>query len=432
MPIEHFIMNKFKTAFFVFLLFTFVFSSVKAEQNFKSAYHYLNYLRNLADLKGFQKNLMLEKSAQDQADYMSFNRIVSHFQSQQNNYFTGKTAADRAQKRGYESRTVTENISVGQKNYIDSIDGLFETLYHRLLFLSLKQNEIGFATQKNQTDYYVYNIGNQEINKLCSYSGIKSSSSYYTNVCNHLDRVPVKQLNDLETKTQKNNPPIIIWPPDLSKIATIGFWEEHPNPLSKNQISGYPITIQLNPFFFRNVSFEKFELIELDSGLQLSGKLMTNQNDQHSKLSDHEFGFFPHKLLKWGTRYQVSAYFTANNIQQMKKWSFNTRKFAYPTVSISGDFELILLKSGQPYLIEIAANTANDMIKELKWEFDSNIQLSVSKSYYNLLELQLKGDLCKKASFLLNGNRGFTLQISKKTAILGKYYNQNNNNKYCR
>ena len=133
-------MNKFKTAFFIFLLLVFVgFSPIHAAQSPKDAYHYLKDLRNLAGLKGFQKSLILEKSAQDQADYMSFNRIISHFQSPKNNYFTGKTAADRAKIRGYESRTVTENISVGQKNYRESIDALFETLYHRLLFLSLKQ-----------------------------------------------------------------------------------------------------------------------------------------------------------------------------------------------------------------------------------------------------------------------------------------------------
>jgi hypothetical protein len=427
-------MNKFKTAFFIFLLLVFVgFSPIHAAQSPKDAYHYLKDLRNLAGLKGFQKSLILEKSAQDQADYMSFNRIISHFQSPKNNYFTGKTAADRAKIRGYESRTVTENISVGQKNYRESIDALFETLYHRLMFLSLKQNEIGIAGQKKQTDYYVYNIGNQQLNKLCSYSAINnSSSSYYTNVCNHLDRVPVKQLDDLETNTQKNNPPIIIWPPDLSRIATIGFWEEHPNPLSENQISGYPITVQLNPFFFRNINFGKIELMEFDSGLILSGKLFTIQNDKHSKLSDHEFGFFPNKLLKWGTRYQVIVYFTANNIQQMKKWTFSTKNLSFPIISISGDFELVLLKSGQTYLIEIEANKANDMIKELKWEFDSNTHLSVTKSYNNLLELQLNGDLCKKANFMLNGTRGFTLQISKKTTVLGKYHNQNNKNNYCR
>jgi len=419
-------------------IYTFLFSiivgcpSLLVAQNQNDPYYFLNHYRNLSGLKEFQKNLILEKSAQNHADYMAFTRVISHFQSGKHQLFTGKTAADRAKKMGYESRTVTENISVGQKNYTESIDALFETLYHRLLFLSLTQNEIGIADQNQQTGFFVYNIGNSRLNRLCSYSGIIKSLSYYTNVCNHLDRIPVKQLDAIETAARKSNPLLVLWPPDLSDIATIGFWEEQPNPLGENQISGYPITVQLNPFFYRNILDVEIELSEFSSRHNIPGKLIAKQNDRHLKLSDHEFSFFPNQLLKWGTRYQVVFRFMANNMQQIKKWTFQTRNLAFPRVSISGDQELILLNPGKTYLIEIEAHKTDDMIKQLKWEFETDVQLFVNKVYYNLLELQLKGDLCQKASFKLNGNRGFMLQLSGKTKVLGKYYNRNNKNSFCK
>ncbi|MBT4525072.1 MAG: CAP domain-containing protein [Deltaproteobacteria bacterium] len=401
-------------------------------QNQNDPYYFLNLYRHLSGLKEFQKNLVLEKSAQNHADYMAFTRVISHFQSGKHQLFTGKTAADRAKIMGYESRTVTENISVGQRSYPESIDALFETLYHRLLFLSLTQDEIGIAGQNQQTGFFVYNIGNSQLNRLCSYTGIIKSASYYTNVCNHLDRIPVKQLDAVEITARKNSPLMVLWPPDLSNIATIGFWEELPNPLGENQISGYPITVQLNPFFYRNIQDVEIELSEFDSRHKIPGKLITRQNDRHVKLSDHDFSFFSNQLLKWGTRYQVVLKFIANDRQQIKKWTFQTRNLAFPKLSISGDQELILLNPGKSYLIEIEAHKTDDMIKQLKWELEADVQLFVNKVYYNLLELQLKGALCQKATFKLNGNRGFTIQLSGKTKILSKYYNLNNRNSFCR
>jgi len=426
-------MIKFRLTIYAVLFSIFIGSpSLLVAQNHNDPYRFLNHYRVLSGLKKFQKSVVLEKSAQNHADYMAFTHVISHFQSGKYQLFTGKTAADRAKTVGYESRTVTENISVGQKNFPESIAALFETLYHRLLFLSLIQNEIGIADQNQQTGFFVYNIGNSQLNRLCSYSGIINSSSYYTNVCNHLDRIPVKQLDAIETTARKDSPLLVLWPPDLSNIATIGFWEELPNPLRENQISGYPITVQLNPFFYRNIQDVEIELFEFYSKSNIPGKLITKQNDRHVKLSDHEFSFFPNQLLNWGTRYQVVFKFTANNMRQIKKWTFQTRKLAFPMISISGDQELILLNPDKTYLIEIEAHKTDDMIKQLKWEFEADVQLYVDKVYSNLLELKLKGSLCQKANFTLNGNRGFTLQLSKKTKILGKYYNLNNKDNYCR
>lgn len=400
-------------------------------ENKMTPYQLLNDLRNFAGLKAFQKNANLEQSAQNHADYMVDNHIISHYQSNDYNLFTGISAADRAGKVGYESRNVTENISVGQKNYSESIEALFETLYHRLLFLSFINDEIGIAHQKNNADFYAYNMGNQQLNKLCNFSGFNKSASYFTNVCNHLVKVPSRQVNRIKLNAQKISPPMVLWPPDQSKIATIGFWEEHPNPLG-GKISGYPITVQLNPFYYRNVTFMDVRLFEYKSMQNVSGLLISKKNDKHQKLSNHEFGFFPDTLLKWGMHYQVVVKFIANKLSQTVKWTFQTRKLSSPKIRIHADQELLLLKPHQKYLIEIEATKPEDMIKELNWSHNSNLKLVVKKIYNNLLEVQLVGDFCQKVNFKLNGNRRFTVQISRKMKMFSKYFNKRNKFIMCK
>jgi len=195
---------------------------------------YLNSLRSFAGMIPFQREMHLENAANNHASYLINNNIFSHYESQNDTGFTGKTPSDRAQFSGYANAMVGENISSANENIAQSIDTLFSAIYHRFGFLNFDYDEVGIGFAQSDAygygNVYDYNMG------ISTYSALA------------------------ENKLQ--NPDFVIWPVDGMDNIPPAFYKELPDPMPECSVSGYPISISFNPSKSKAIMIDSFKLYD--------------------------------------------------------------------------------------------------------------------------------------------------------------------------
>ncbi len=144
----------------------------------------INKFRDYYNLSPLSLSQKLVKSVESQKKYVD-NIITArslggtpppeetvHEQNPQDQFFTGKTATDRARYQGYENLPVAEGISFGRNATL--LGALHDLLYvpaHRSMFIDPYAKDIGFYIERDD-----------DINS--TYSGLTNSQNYKTFVIN--------------------------------------------------------------------------------------------------------------------------------------------------------------------------------------------------------------------------------------------------------
>ncbi len=399
-------------------------ADVDIELEKQIAYQYLNQIREAAGMNPFKKNENLQNSAHNHARYLSINRVIGHFQDEGYPEYTGSKPDDRAIFAGYETRSVTENTSFGQKNSFESIEGLMSAIYHRFGFLDFSKDEVGISLVKAGNGFnFVYNMGNERQNHFCRYAIYTKEGSYYKDACRQQNKVDVEKFDKLEQETLKSNPSVIIWPPDRAKHVLNAFYEEIPDPLPGLSVSGYPVSIQFNPFYFKLVKLLSFKLFRTDDNRIVEPvHLMHKRNDPNHKLTEFQFALFPLKRLEWGKKYRAEAVFETDNGKQNKIWTFTAKELPYPMFVIRALKDFLLMKPNRTYAVYVPPASRLPFIEQLQWETASTLQSDVIWEDRNTILVKLSGEKCRQASFSLNGNRSFTVQLADKDNLNAHHY----------
>ena len=396
------------------LLLTAVFSIPAIANDRTKAFDYLNQIRGYAGLTSFGKNAELEKAAENHAAYLSLNNIASHFEQENLEGYTGRKPDDRAVYAGYGSRAVTENFSLGKHGAIQSVDGLMSAIYHRLGFLDFTKNELGIGIVKGRTGHnYVYKMGSRQLNRFCQNSVHATAGPIYADVCRHNDKISSEKYDKTLSDIQEQNPPIVTWPPDQSEYIPVVFYEEFPDPLPDLSVSGYPVSIQLNPFYYRRVKILRFKLFDHQSGVEIRPvRLLTKKLDPNHLLTLYQFALFPLNRLEWNRWYRVEALFLANGKKLAHKWAFKTKDLSVPIFRIKGQSERLYLKRGQTYAVHLPPRKNLPVIKHLRWESTSRDNNQIIWEDRNTIRVTLSGNRCEEVRFYLDANRVFVLEVA--------------------
>lgn len=391
-----------------------VFATSKESEQEKTAYRLLNRIRSDAAMTLLRKNVSLEKAAKNHANYLARNRIISHTQKVHRPNFTGKTPVDRALHSGYQSKHVFENFSSGNHSTHESLSGLMSAIYHRLTFLDFSINEVGVGIkQKGSLSHFVYKMGNSELNYFCKHATYQQTGAYYLGACKHMERVSVEQFNKEKEKALKKNPTFVLWPSDGAKEIPPVFYEEFPDPLPDYSVSGYPISIQLNPHYFRTVKLLEFHLINVNKNIEIHPiRTLDKRSDPNQRLTNLQFAFFPLQRLDHGTTYQASVTLKGNGVTLKKSWRFQTIDLKIPVLSIKGRKELLVLQGGKEYGIYLPPQKHLPVIEKLYWKATNRMQIKVDWEDRNTVRISLEGPSCAHADFFMNGGRQFTVQLS--------------------
>jgi hypothetical protein len=347
-----------------------VFLLVSLEANSKNkGLDYLNNIREHTGLIKLKMNNTLEKAATSHAKYLIQNQKNGHYQQKGKHVFTGTTPSKRVLRAGYPSTYVMENLSINTNGYESSIDNLFSAIYHRFVFLNLDIDEIGFgsALSKKKSKInrtYVYNLGSSSIAELCKRSFTMAHGVYYMkNICKENNKmVPKSLFEDKKDEVREKNRDVILYPYTGQSNIWPAFSNESPDPLPGYKVSGFPISVQFNPAYYKNVKLTSFRLFHSNGKEIKETKILQKKNDLNHLFSKFDFALMPLKRLEFNTRYTALFEAVADGQKVKKQWTFQTVKPKETLYEITGNKTTLNVESGSTAVLYMVPNSKKDII----------------------------------------------------------------------
>jgi uncharacterized protein YkwD len=334
-------------------------NTYKQEQQ---ALAYLNKLRQGAGLIPFSPNTTLNQASKNHASYLMKNRTYGHYEDSNRSGFTGAFAAQRVKNAGYNTHLIIENVSSNNKNYKESIDGLFAAIYHRLAFLDFQGDEIGISIQQNMSNKtktaFVYNMGSSALNQLYK-SATKPSKI---------------DLNKALNTHKYSNSKIVTYPFNQQSDIPPVFFNELPDPLPNYDVSGFPISISFNQALFKTIEFLNFELFNAQGKHIQNTRIYTSKTDPNHRLNKFSFVLFPLDRLEWNSHYSVKFLAIVDKKIVEKEWSFKTRKHTIPLHKIEDESQTISIRVNQPNLFYFPPKTATDLLHNVRYNSNFNME----------------------------------------------------------
>ena len=137
-------------------------SSLLTEESYLELLNLINEFRQQANLSALAWSPLLAGAAQAHTEDMVQNRYFDHAG------LDGSSPADRAQRAGYPSTFVAENIAAGRENPRDVFEQWVNSSGHRDNMLNQNYTEAGIgavlhAPQTEYAHYWVLKLGNPNV-----------------------------------------------------------------------------------------------------------------------------------------------------------------------------------------------------------------------------------------------------------------------------
>jgi len=362
----------FHTSLRLLIFLTLISFWLEASAQTKGLSH-LNTIRTNAGLIKLKHNPALQKAAQAHAKYLILNQVYGHYEKRNGMGYTGSTPAQRVVKAGYPSTFVMENLSINSKDQKKSVDTLLSAIYHRFVFLNFDKDEIGIGSyesknkrRKNST--HVYNLGSVNIAKLCSQTFIMESGKYYIKkVCKNDEKMIPEYIFEREKKSvQSKNRDIVLFPYDGQNNIWPAFYKETPDPLPYYDVSGFPVSVQFNPAYYKNVQLTSFRLYD-DSGKELKEtKILQQSNDHNHLFTNLQFALMPLKRLDFSKNYTAEFKAVADGKQMHKRWTFTTTVLKEKVYTVTEDRTDISLRAGSSIVLYIIPGSKKNIVRSYR------------------------------------------------------------------
>jgi hypothetical protein len=308
-----------------------------------------------AGMKPLQQDPQLTQAAQAHADYLRLNHHAGHGESSGLPGFTGQSPSDRALAAGYASSHVSENIHYQQGDMEDfdagkvAVDGLMTAIYHRFGFLDFDIDRVGMGySADGQNRVTVFVMGNNAEAKACSSRTLGSAyGTFFTHVCaDSKKKIPAAQWQQAKQAVRDGQPQWVLWPYDGARGVDPAFSSEHPDPLPDMDISGNPISININPGYSDAVKVIDFTLQD-ESGRTLPTRLLNKHSDPNHKFDARQLSLFPLQRMQWNSTYQATVDMEVAGKREHLTWSFRTRDLHMPIFEVLHNGETLHLSLSQ-------------------------------------------------------------------------------------
>ncbi len=352
------------------------------------AFDYVSETREAMGMNGLTPNTLLERAAQNHADYLVVNHAKSHFETAEKPHFTGVAPVDRVAHTGYASLQVSENLSTHHHSAKDSVEGLFSAIYHRFAFLDPQIDEMGVGVTQDAVEgsnsAFVYVMGSSQIRNLCQEESFSGVGKYVYKVCaDRKHRIRVKAFKHALQSQQQENPALILYPYDEEKEVTPVFYDEAPDPLPESEVSGFPVSVIFNPAFFEQVSDVSLALYKDQE--KVPAYFMDKENDPHGRFSAHQFALFPEERLAYNTRYKVVLQYRYKGEEQQHTWHFSTTQVEETLYAITQSKQTIHIKAGSECVLYFKPKDAHDLLGNIHYPQ----RVSVAFLDHNTLKLSM-------------------------------------------
>ena len=343
------------------------------------ALSYLNRIRGAMSMQFLQENTSLKKAAQAHADYLVENDEATHDEIKGNKGFLGASAVKRAFASGYNASRVLENLSTKNENARSSVDGLFSAIYHRFSFLDLNIDEIGVGVQQDlkrtARSAFVYNMGNSDLNRVCSQKSFNGNGTYVYGVCkDKAHRINEKTFHTALNNAKQYSPNIIVYPYDGQQDVPPAFYDEIPDPLPHHEVSGFPVSIEFNDHFFDDVTVHSFKLY-IETGEEIHDvQLMDKHTDPNHLFTKQQYALFPLKRLEYDSEYRVEVLYAFNGKEKKLVWRFKTKTLDEKLHIVTEREDTIQIKQSESHIVYFQPLDSHDMMGDIQLPSDVYIE----------------------------------------------------------
>ncbi len=341
------------------------------------AQSYLNQIRTQMNMLRLSNNKNLQSAAKAHAYYLVTNNESAHEEIKGHKNFIAEKPVDRAFKSGYASQSVSENLSTKNHDAHYSIDGLLSAIYHRFGFLSPTINEIGVGVVQDEFDSdksaFVYLMGNSDLNALCSGKSFNGTGKYWKSCKETSHRVRDKDFLEALNYSKQTNPDTILYPYNKQKEVPPAFYSETPDPLPDYDVSGFPVSVEFNDYYFKEVTLISFNLYD-QRGNIVDTHLMDSNNDPHQRFTHNQFCIFPLERLEYNQAYRAELIYESKEKMKTITWKFYTKQIKEKLYTITKNYEKITLEPRKSYVIYFKPIGAHDIITNMQFPSTVDVQ----------------------------------------------------------
>lgn len=213
-------------------------------------------------------------------------------------------------------------------------------------------------------------------------------------LCGSGERLDQAALEAHDRELRGVLPNLIVWPPQDGTDIPPAFYEEQPDPLPDRSVSGYPLSVQVNPSHAREVELVGFRLfdIRVEPPREItSTRLLDAHNDPNQLLNDHQFALFPLQRLNWGGRYQARLVLRLDGRETLLEWRFATRQLPGRLVSTE-DPDDWTMQANEPLYIYRPPGEGVQSLEGLSVQLARDLPASFRAIDPHTAELRLKGE----------------------------------------
>jgi len=375
------------------------------------ALSHLNRIREAMGMNRLVEDQTLDLAAQNHADYLVANHEKSHYETKGKPKFTGITPVERACYVGYPSRQVSENLSTSHYSAQASIDGLLSAIYHRFGFLDLGIDVLGIGITQNpaksKESAFVYEMANSMLRDLCEEESFKGIGRYAYKICaDEQHRIEINTLKRAQNYHRQHNPKILLYPYDGQVEVPPAFYAEEPDPLPDMEVSGFPVSVMFNPYYFPTVNVIDFALFDSDTGIEIDTRLMDRSSDPHHRFTPYEFALFPLERLSYNHLYHAQIVYRSKGEEKTRTWSFRTIDITEDFYRIEGLNETVVIDSHRSSVFYFKPLNSHEILHEIHYPNE------ISLTFLDNHTIRLTPLSGSKKDFILKvGKRKITVKI---------------------
>ena len=220
---------------------------------------------------------------------------------------------------------------------------------------------------------FVYLMGNSDLNALCAGKSYQGAGSYWKSCKDTSHRIKEKDFLEAVNYGKQNNPSLIVYPYEKQKEVPPAFYSEVPDPLPRYDVSGFPISVEFNDYYYKKVTLLSFTLYN-QQGNSVDVYLMDKANDPHKRFTDNQFAIFPLKRLEYNAHYRAEIVYRVKDDIKKHSWYFFTKSITEEFHIVEKLYDNLTIVPKKSYVIYFRPVDAHDIMKNLEFPQDVDVQ----------------------------------------------------------